>query len=121
LSYHHVVAGFASGALRWIGRGLILVAIYVALCSMFFPSGIEPLSDVVCPSGTELDNAAYALPGRPDAPKLEVVCTSPAYTESAGADVALVVGSLAAVGLGALLVSGRLPRMARRPASTQFS
>jgi uncharacterized membrane protein YphA (DoxX/SURF4 family) len=121
LSYHRVVEGFASVALRWLGRGLILLAIYVALSSLFFPEGVQPLSDVVCPAGTELDNGAYALAGRPDEPKLEVVCTSPSYTESAGADVALVVASLVAVGLGALFLSGRMPRMAHRSAGTQFS
>jgi hypothetical protein len=115
------VAGFASVALRWIGRGLILLAVYVAVCSLFFPEGIEPMSDVVCPSGTELDNGAYALQGRPDEPKLEVVCTSPTYTESAGGDVALVVASLVAVGLGSLFLSARVPRLARPPAGTRFT
>ncbi len=116
-----MVAGFASGALRWIGRGLILLAVYVAVSSLFFPQGIEPLSDVVCPSGTELDNGAYALQGRPDEPTMEVVCTSPTYTESAGADVALVVASLVVVGLGALFLAGRVPRLARQSAGTRFT
>ena len=106
----------ASVVLRWCGRIFILLAAFVLVASLFYPDAVEPLSSVVCPKGTELDNSRYAIPGGPDNEKLELVCTSPDYTESAAREVLIIVGGLVALGVIALWFSTRIVRpRTRRP------
>lgn len=98
----------ASTFLRWSGRVLILLAALVLVASLFLPDAVQPLNPVVCPDGTELANARYTPPRAPDDAKLELVCTSPAYTESAAKKVLTVVGVLLAFGVLALWFSTRI-------------
>ncbi len=100
----------ASVALRWAGRIFILLAAFVLVASLFLPDAVEPLSSVVCPEGTELDNSRYAIPGGPDDEKLELVCTSSTYTESAARNVLVIVVGLVALGLIAIWFSSRIAR-----------
>lgn len=101
--------------LRWSGRFFILLAAFILVASFFLPDAVQPLNPLACPEGTELDNARYSLPGRPDNARLELVCTSPTYTESAARKVLLIVISFVALGLVALYFSQRLirPRVQR--------
>ncbi len=92
---------------------MVLLAIYIVAASLFFPEGVQALNPVVCPEDTELDNARYALPGRPDNGKLEIVCTSDTYTETVGAQVLGVAAGVAALGLVCFYVSRQL--LARYP------
>lgn len=101
-----------SGVLRWTGRGLILLAVFVLVASLFLPDAVSPLNSVVCPEGTELDNARYTPPRAPANEKLELVCTSPTYTESAARPVLGVVVGLIAVGTIAIWAGSA---MARKP------
>ena len=96
--------------LRWTGRLFVLGAVFVLVSSFFLPAAVQPLNPVVCPTGTELDNARYAIPGGPDNARLELVCTSPTYTVSAAHKVLLVVIGLVTFGLIALYFSQRLMR-----------
>lgn len=96
--------------LRWTGRFFILLGVFILVCSLFLPSAVQPLNSLVCPDGTELDNARYSLPGGPDNARLELVCTSPTYTESAAKQVLLVVASLVALGLVAIYFAERIAR-----------
>lgn len=107
------MARAARVALRWIGRGLIALAIYVLVASLFFPSGIQSLNSIACPAGLELDNSRYTLPNGPDSERLELVCTSPNATQSAARDIALIVAALVVVGLAAIYLGERMghPRM----------
>jgi hypothetical protein len=98
----------ASTFLRWAGRILILVAALILVASFFLPDAVQPLNPLVCPTGTQLDNGAYAIPGGPDNAKLELVCTSATYTESAAKKVLTVVVGLAAFGTLALWFSTRV-------------
>lgn len=100
----------ASGILRWTGRALILLAVFVLVASLFLPDAVSPLSPYVCPDGTELDNARYTPPRTPENEKLELVCTSPTYTESAAKPVLGVVVGLIAVGAIAIWVAGSIAR-----------
>jgi hypothetical protein len=83
----------------------VLAAIYVVVASLFFPEGVQFLNPVVCPADTELSNGAYALPGRPDDAKLELVCTSPTSTTSVGPQVLAVAGGLLLVGVAVQYLS----------------
>lgn len=106
----------ASTILRWTGRILILLAALVLVASLFLPDAVQPLNPIVCPNGTELDNSRYTPPRAPDDEKLELVCTSAVYTESAAKKVLTVVGVLVAFGVLALWFSSRLrERPMRRP------
>lgn len=96
--------------LRWSGRGIILLGVFVLVASLFLPDAAQPLNGVVCPEGTELDNARYAPPNAPNNNKLELVCTSATYTESAAKPVLLVVISLVTVGLICIYFGERLLR-----------
>ena len=100
----------ASVVLRWSGRILLLLAAFVLVASFFLPDAVQPLNPLVCPTNTELSNARYSLPGGPDNQRLELVCTSSTYTESAAQKVLLVVAGLAAFGLLALWFSDRVLR-----------
>ncbi|MFN8017204.1 MAG: hypothetical protein U0P45_03680 [Acidimicrobiales bacterium] len=100
----------ASTFLRWSGRFLLLLAIFVLVCSLFLPSAVQPLNPLVCPDGLELSNARYTLPGAPDNGKLQLVCTGPEYTQDAAREVLLTVAALATLGLVALFFSERLRR-----------
>lgn len=100
----------ASTFLRWSGRFLILLAIFVLVCSLFLPSAVQPLNPLICPEGLELSNARYTLPDAPDNGKLQLVCTGPEYTEDAAKKVLLVAAGLATLGLIALYFSERLRR-----------
>lgn len=102
----------ASVVLRWAGRILILLGAFVLVASLFLPDAVKPIEPFVCPEGTELSNARYVPPAAPDNAKLELVCTSPKYTESAARNVLAVVVGLVAVGLIAIWFSSRV---ARRP------
>jgi hypothetical protein len=104
--------------LRWLGRILILLAIFVLIASLFLPSSVQALNPLVCPDGTELDNHVYNAPGTAEDQELDLVCTSKSYTESAARKVFLVVGGLVVVGLGSLYVSQRLSRQQFRRPST---
>jgi hypothetical protein len=108
----------AAVVLRWTGRFFILLAVFILVCSLFLPSAVQPLNPLVCPDGTELDNARYALPGGPDNARLELVCTSAGHTESAAKKVLLVAISLVVVGLVALYFSERMVRPKYRAPST---
>jgi len=96
--------------LRWAGRILILVAVFTLVASLFLPSAVEPLGSAVCPSGTKLDNTRYTPPQAPKNERLELVCTSRSYTESAAPKILLVTGTMAVAGIIAILVSGRIVR-----------
>lgn len=96
--------------LHWIGRALIVLAVYVLVCSFFLPSGVQWLNGAVCPDGLHLDNARYSLPGGPNNNRLELVCTSPEYSQSAAAKIALVVVSLVAAGLLVIYIGERVAR-----------
>ena len=98
----------ASTFLRWSGRILLLLAALILVASFFLPDAVQPLNPLVCPAGTELDNSRYAIPGGPDNEKLELVCTSATYTESAAKKVLVVIGGLGAFGLLALWFSTRV-------------
>lgn len=100
----------ASVALRWAGRIFVLLAVYVLVCSLFLPAGVQVLNPIACPEGLELDNARYALPNGPDNSRLELVCTSPEYSQSAAAKIALVVVGFLTLGLIAVYFSDRLRR-----------
>ena len=109
----------AGVVLRWCGRLFILLAIFILVASFFLPDAVQPLNSVACPDGTELDNARYSLPGRPDNARLELVCTSPTYTESAAHKVLLIVIGLGTAGLVSLYASQRLVRPKYRNPTTQ--
>ncbi len=94
-------------ACRWLGRALILGAVYVLVCAFFFPQGVQFLNPVVCADTLELDNAAYRPPEEPDNERLELVCTSPEATESAAQKVFLTVAAATAAGLALLFVAQR--------------
>lgn len=99
-----------SVVLRWCGRFFILLAVFILVASLFLPDAVQPVGDAVCPENTELDNHRSVPPNAPDNQKLELVCTSPSYTESAAKPVlAIVVGLIAAGGL-AIWFSARLAR-----------
>lgn len=100
----------ASTLLRWCGRIFILLAAFILVASLFLPDAVQPLGDAICPAGTQLDNSRYAIPGGPDNEKLELVCTSSSYTESAAQEVLIVVATLVIVGIVALWFSGRVVR-----------
>jgi len=100
----------ASVFLRWSGRLLILLAVFILVSSLFLPDAVQPLNPIVCPKGTELDNGRYLPPNAPANAKLELVCTSSAHTESAAKKVLGVVVGLIAVGLIALWFSDRVVR-----------
>jgi hypothetical protein len=100
----------ASGILRWTGRGLILLAVFILVASLFLPDAVSPLSPLVCPDGTELSNARYTPPRAPENEKLELVCTSASYTESAAKPVLGVVVGLIAVGTIAIWIASSMIR-----------
>ena len=94
--------------LRWAGRAFILLAVFILVSSLFLPSAVQVLNPVVCPKGTELDNSRYAIPGGPDNGRLELVCTSSTFTESAAHKVLLLTVGFVTLGLVALYFSQRL-------------
>lgn len=96
--------------LRWTGRLFILLAVFILVSSFFLPDAVQPLNSVACPAGTELDNGRYAIPGGPDNARLELVCTSATYTESAAHKILLICVGLVTLGLVALYFSQRLMR-----------
>lgn len=96
--------------LRWAGRILILLGVFILSASLFFPSAVAPLSPVVCPAGTELSNTPYTSPNAPANNDLELVCTSREHTESAAQEVLLVAGGLGVAGIVALWFSSRMAR-----------
>jgi len=100
----------ASTFLRWAGRILILLAALILVASFFLPDAVQALNPLVCPDGTELSNSRYTSPGAPDNERLELVCTSATYTESAAQEVLVVVGGLAVLGIVALWFSTRVTR-----------
>jgi hypothetical protein len=106
LLYASVVHVFAT-ACRWIGRALILGAIYVLVCAFFLPQGIQFLNSAACPKTLELDNARYSPPGEPDNERLELVCTSSEASQSAARSIGLIVAGSVAVGLALLYVAQR--------------
>lgn len=101
-------------ALRWAGRAFVLLAVFVGVCSLFLPAGVQWLNPVACPKGLALDNARYTLPNAPHNAKLELVCTSPSYTESAAHKIILICVTLVTLGLIALYFSERIPRQRHR-------
>ncbi|MGN6696201.1 MAG: hypothetical protein ACTHN0_18625 [Aquihabitans sp.] len=96
--------------LRWAGRILILIAVFILVASLFLPDAVSPLGDLVCPSNTELSNTRYTPPTAPKNERLELVCTSRAYTESAAQKILLISGFLGVAGIVAILVSGRITK-----------
>ncbi|HRW39567.1 MAG: hypothetical protein KDB04_13685 [Acidimicrobiales bacterium] len=92
---------------RWLGRALVLGAVYVLACAFFFPQGVQFLNPLVCADTLELDNAAYRPPPEPDNERLQLVCTSPEATESAAAKVFLVAAGSAAAGFALVYVAQR--------------
>lgn len=100
----------ASTFLRWAGRLLILVAVFVVAASLFLPDAVSPLESVVCPAGTSLDNTRYTPPNAPENERLELVCTSRTYTESAAPKILFIAGGLGVAGMVAILFSGRIAR-----------
>jgi hypothetical protein len=98
----------ASTLLLWCGRLFVLLAVLILVAALFLPDAVQPLNSVVCPTGTELANARYTPRGAPNNEKLELVCTSPTYTESAARMIMLVVGGLAVVGIFSIWFSTRL-------------
>lgn len=101
-------------ACRWIGRILILLAVYILVCAFFYPTGIQFLNPVACPETLELDNARYSPPSQPDNERLELVCTSPDASESAARSIGLIVVGTVAVGLGFLYVAQRRSQVRAR-------
>jgi hypothetical protein len=102
---------------RWLGRLLILGAVYVLVCAFFLPQGIQFLNPVACPETLELDNARYSPPSQPDNERLELVCTSPDASESAAQPIGLVVVGSIALGLALLYVAqNRSQHRLRAPA-----
>lgn len=95
---------------RWIGRGLVLLAIFVVVCSLFLPQAVQPLSSAVCREGLELDNSRYVPPFAADDGKLELVCTGPDGTESAASKILLIAASLTAAGLALIYLADRTGR-----------
>ena len=95
---------------RWIGRGLILLGVFVLIASFFLPSGVQFLNPVVCPDNLELNNARMRPAGFPDDEKLEVVCTSTTYSENALPRILLFTAGAVAVGLGFIYVAQRMGR-----------
>lgn len=104
----------ASTFLRWAGRILILLGVFVLAASLFLPDAVAPLSPVVCPDGTDLSNTRYTNPNAPSNEDMEVVCTSREYTESALVKVLVVAGGLAALGLIAIWASTWVGRSGTR-------
>ncbi|HWJ62869.1 MAG TPA: hypothetical protein VNS19_12955 [Acidimicrobiales bacterium] len=104
----------ASIFLRWAGRLLILLAVFILAASLFFPDAVSPLGSVVCPEGTELSNTRYTPPNAPSNEDLELVCTSRTYTESVAQDILLIAGGLGVVGIIAIWFSGRVARTRTR-------
>lgn len=100
--------------MRWAGRAFILLAVYIGVCSLFLPAGVQWLNPVACPKGLELDNARYTLPNAPNNAKLELVCTSPTYTQSAAQKIILIAVVLVTLGLISLYFSERIPRHRHR-------
>ncbi|HWJ97610.1 MAG TPA: hypothetical protein VNQ33_05580 [Acidimicrobiales bacterium] len=100
----------ASIFLRWAGRILILVAVFIVVASLFLPKAVSPLGSAVCPSGTTLDNTRYTPPAAPKNERLELVCTSRTYTETAAPKILLVSGGLGVAGIVAIFFSGRIVR-----------
>lgn len=103
--------------LRWTGRLFILLAVFVLVSSLFLPSAVQPLNSMLCPKGTQLDNAKYAIPGGPDNARLDLVCTSATYTESAAHKVLLLTAGLVTLGLISLYFSQRIMRPRYRAAT----
>ena len=100
----------ASVILRWSGRFFILLAVFILVASLFLPDAVQPLNPVVCPEGTELDNGRYLPAAAPDNAKLELVCTSSTYTESAAKKVLGLVVGFVAIGALAIWFSDRVVR-----------
>ncbi|WP_426571152.1 hypothetical protein [Aquihabitans sp. McL0605] len=96
--------------LKWIGRILILAAVFVLVSSLFLPDAVQPLNSTLCPAGTKLDNGRYAQPGSPDNAKLELVCTGAEHTEVVAHKLLLFVIGLIAVGLASIYLGQRIVR-----------
>ena len=105
---------FAVVLLRWTGRFLILLGVYVVVAALFLPEGVQALNPVVCPPGTELSNHRYSLPGAPSVGKLELVCTSATDTVTVGGKVLLTAVALATLGLVSLFFSQRMALVRHR-------
>lgn len=110
LPYSVAMGRGASTVIRWVGRLMVLLAIFVVVCSLFLPEAVQPLGSVICPEGLELDNSRYVPPFAADDGKLELVCTGPERTESAASKVLLVAASLTAVGLALIYLADRSGR-----------
>jgi hypothetical protein len=107
----------AAAVLRWVGRILVLAVPYLLVCAFFLPSGIQFLNPVMCPEPLHLDNGAYVGPSKPDNAKLELVCTGPEGTQSAGHKVLLLSASLITLALVAFYFAQRSSRIVYRPPS----
>jgi hypothetical protein len=103
--------------LRWLGRILILAVPYVLVCAFFLPSGIQFLNPVMCPEPLHLDNGRYLGNDKPQNAKLELVCTGPAGSSSAGHKVLLLSATLITLGLVAFYFAQRSTRVVYRPPS----
>jgi hypothetical protein len=111
----------ASVFLRWAGRAFILLAAFILVASLFLPDAVQPVGDAVCPDNTVLDNHRYVPEHAPDNEKLELVCTSPTYTESAAKPVLAIVVGFMALGLIAIWFSSRMTRTSMsRPSVPQM-
>ncbi|MCU1372595.1 MAG: hypothetical protein JWO77_3789 [Ilumatobacteraceae bacterium] len=86
------------------------MAVFILVASLFLPSAVQPLSPMVCPANTELDNGRRLPANAPDDAKLELVCTSSTYSESAAKKVIAIVVGLIAIGVIAIWCSDRVIR-----------
>lgn len=111
----------ASVILRWGGRILILLAVFILVASLFLPDAVAPLGSAVCPKGTELSNTRYTAPNAPKDESLELVCTSSTYTESAAQKVLLIAGGMGVIGIIGIWFSGRVKQQPTQAPSVPSS
>ncbi|CAN5509634.1 hypothetical protein BH10ACT1_BH10ACT1_12120 [soil metagenome] len=63
--------------LTWLGRVFLLAIPYVLLCNLFFPTGIQFLDPVACPSGLSIETRGDELEAaRSVTSSYALVCTS---------------------------------------------
>lgn len=97
-------------ALRWSGRALIVLGPLIVVAALFFPAGVQWLNPVLCPDGLELSNERDPGGFATADSRLELVCTSPTFSESAGPRVLLTGAGSVACGLALLYLSERAGR-----------
>lgn len=103
--------------LTWLGRVSLLAIPYVVLCNLFFPTGIQPLDPVACPSGLTIETRADELSAaRSVTSSYALVCTSPTRLVDATDRLVAIVAVLVLLSVAAYVLRNRLtPRAFSAP------